>query len=96
MASTKGEGDEIELKLDNNKAVNHVILMEAIEHGEKVRKYMLKGKSDNGQWVNLSQGSCVGHKRIEKFDTQNLSSLKLFIEESAGKPEIRKFSAIHV
>ncbi len=47
----------------------------------------------DGNWILLSEGSCIGHKRIEIIDPITVSKVKLEILESIAKPKIKYFVA---
>ena len=66
-------------------------MSEDIAFGERVLKYKLKGLC-NGKWIQLSEGSCIGHKRIEHYPTHSLSVVKLEIEEAKDNPVIKSFA----
>jgi alpha-L-fucosidase len=88
LGLTKGRGNELVVDFDSPQLVNYVVLQEDISNGERVREYNLYGK-DNGQWQMVSQGSCIGHKRIETLRGVKYSAIKLEIIKSEGKPDIR-------
>ena len=88
---TSGKGNELVITFDKPTSVNRVILQEDIANGERVLKYTLKGQM-NGEWVDLTTGSCIGHKHIERFDAQTLEAIKLTIEESKANPQIKNFA----
>ena len=70
LAETSGQGDAVVLKLDKPTLINHVILMEQIAEGERVRDYVVDGLA-GGAWKELAKGSCIGHKHIAQFaDTE--------------------------
>ena len=73
-------------------SIRTIIIQEDITKGERVRKYQVKGKKD-GNWILLSEGSCIGHKRIEIIDPITVSKVKLEILESIAKPKIKFFAA---
>lgn len=75
--------------------VNQLVLMENIEHGERVREFTVHGKTAAG-WKDLCRGSCTGHKYISKFEGVEVLSLRLEISRSLGEPQIREFSAYHL
>ena len=89
LGSTKGKGNELIIDFESPKTVHYVVIQEDISKGERVREYKLYGKKD-GKWELLSEGSCIGHKRIEVIKNRNLSAIKLVIKKSEGKPQIRK------
>ena len=92
IASTSGTGKKIILKLDGKQKIKQLILMEDIEHGERIREFTIQGKTARG-WKDLCEGSCVGHKYIARFEGVEVSSLRLIVNKSLKEPVIRKFSA---
>jgi alpha-L-fucosidase len=88
LGSTKGKGNEFIIDFDSPQLVNYVVMQEDISNGEKVREYNLYGK-ENGEWNMVSQGSCIGHKRIEALRGVKYSAVKLEIIKSEGKPDMR-------
>jgi alpha-L-fucosidase len=95
LASTKGEGKVLELKLKESLPVNHVLIQEDIAKGERIRNYEIEGYS-GGRWITLANGESIGNKRIEKFDTIKLSRLRIKIIDSDGLAQIKDFSAYFV
>lgn len=88
---TSGKGSKFILNFDKPTNVNRVIIQENIAKGERVLKYLLKGKKGE-KWIELSSGSNIGHKRIERFDAITLDAIKLEIITSKNKPDITNFS----
>ena len=91
IAQTSGKGSEYMIELESDKPLNHVVIQEDIAHGERIRNYTVEGMV-NGRWQEICTGSCIGHKRIEQFQTQNCSAVKLIINESVKLPIIKNFS----
>lgn len=94
LATTSGVGDKYTLNLRGNKKINQIVLMEDISKGERVRKFVLEGKTKSG-WQILFEGSCIGHKFIHRFDEMEASSVRLKISESKGEAQIRNFSVFN-
>ncbi|MFV0375763.1 MAG: alpha-L-fucosidase [Mangrovibacterium sp.] len=94
-ATTSGQGEELILKLPEKQKVNQVVLMEDIARGERVRKFVLEGKTQKG-WQTIFEGSCIGHKFIHRFDDLEVSALRLKIPASKGEPQILDFTAFYV
>lgn len=91
IAQTEGEGDTITLSFEGETEVNHVIVMEAIAEGERVRAYVLEAEQQ-GQWVELVKGSAIGHKKIDRFATVRTKQLRLRVTASVETPLIRGFA----
>lgn len=95
LGQTSGEGTELLLTLERNQPVNHVIIMEDIAHGERVREYVIEAYSQ-GDWKELVRGSAIGHKKIDRFDTIETDLLRVIFLSSVDKPMIRSLAAYHV
>ncbi|MCY2931045.1 MAG: alpha-L-fucosidase [Planctomycetota bacterium] len=91
LAQTAGEGSELELSLGKSQKIDHVMLMEEIIEGERVRRYVVEGKV-GPSWQKIGGGSCIGHKRIERVTPVEVSAVRLRVLESIGKPLIRKLA----
>lgn len=87
--STSGKGNNYEIRFSTPQSVNHIVIMEDISKGERVRQYKLFGM-ENGVWKPLSEGSCIGHKRIETLKGEKFSAIRMEIAKSDGQPVIKK------
>jgi len=95
LAGTGGEGASVELALPKDSGpVNQIVLMERIEHGERVRDFSLEAFAD-GEWREIYKGSCIGHKHIVRFPELCAGKLRLSVTKAAAKPLIRDFSAFY-
>jgi len=92
VAETEGQGDLSELSFDESLVIDHVIIMENILEGERIRKYVIEGLID-GNWQKISEGSAVGHKKIDRFEPVKVTKIRLRVLESKMDPIIRKFAA---
>jgi alpha-L-fucosidase len=92
VGETRGTGSGIELRLRAPATVDHVILQEDLAAGERVREYRLTGRS-GGSWVPLSEGTAIGHKRIQPVPPARLDAIRLEVTRSAAPPRIRRFAA---
>lgn len=91
LRSVSGKGTEYVVQLDEPASVDRVIIQEDITQGEHVLEYKLQGFSD-GKWIELAQGSNIGHKHIDIFDPVELEKIKLEVVKSKAEPIIRNFS----
>jgi len=92
LAETKGTGKVLELGLRQPARIDHVILMEDIAHGERVRKYVVEGLIAGGEWKQLCAGVSIGHKRIQKFDRIEVAKVRFHATESVAEPRIRRMA----
>jgi len=95
IATTFGTGEKIDLELPKKQKVNQIVLMEDISKGERVRQFVLEGKTTKG-WQTIFEGSCIGHKFIHRFDALVVSAIRLQIPESQGEPQIQELSVYSV
>ena len=91
VAVTEGEGESIELATPRPNRIDHVSIMEQIEHGERVREYEIEGLVGADRWNLLCKGTCIGHRRIQRFEPVEVSKLRLRITKSVAPPIIRRF-----
>ena len=89
VGETSGEGRLLELRLPGPRLVDHVVLMEDIAHGERVRKYEVQGRVGE-EWRPLCDGQSIGHKRIQEFPPVEVSAVRLRVRSSVEVPLIRK------
>ncbi len=92
LAKTQGEGRTMTLSLPEGGKANMLVIMEDIACGERVRKYTVEALVGD-KWKQIWGGTCVGHKRIERFVPLKAIEIRLNIMESVGTPKIKEFSA---
>lgn len=95
LAETSGRGNLLELALEKPATIDHVVIMEQITEGERIRKYLVEGLV-GGQWKPLCSGQSVGHKRIERFAPAEVARIRLRTTESVAEPVIRKLAAYSI
>lgn len=96
LASVSGKGNSIVIDLDKPRAIDRIVIQEDISLGERVLEYQVEGLCADGTWTTLSNGTNIGHKRIDTFSPIEVSALKLQVKKSKGKPAIRNFSVFEV
>lgn len=85
-----GKGNSLTLKLHEPMTIDRIILQEDISKGERVLAYKVSGFHD-GKWIDLCEGTNIGHKRIQKFSPQTLTKVKLEVTQAKAKPYISHF-----
>lgn len=91
LASKAGQTDCISIEFGIFKEINHAVIMEDLNYGERVREYTISGKTNEG-WTKICEGTCIGHKRIENFNNINVSEVKIEFDKYSEPPVIRDFS----
>lgn len=94
LAETRGQGNRIALPFGASQAVDHVVSMEDITLGERIREYVIEGH-ENGLWVELLKGTAVGHKKIDAFAPRTVSALRFRALRSTAAPVLRRLAAYH-
>jgi alpha-L-fucosidase len=85
-------GTSVRLNLDSDATFDTVVLQEQIEHGERVRAYVLEVLRD-GEWQRIAEGTCIGHKRIQRFpEACSGDAVRLRVTDSRGEPHLRSFA----
>lgn len=82
----------VEIALARPAPLDHVVLQEHIELGQRVQSWSLEALVD-GNWTEIFRGTTIGSKRIANFPTINTDTLRLTIQRSAACPAIDSLSA---
>jgi alpha-L-fucosidase len=96
LASTKGNGMTLDLKLSDAQTVDHLQLREDIRKGERVREFVVEGCGVDGNWRTLLRGTQIGARQLVPLPATKLTGLRLKVEKSIGQPVIRDFSVFDV
>jgi alpha-L-fucosidase len=91
IAETSGKGKLVELDLGWTARIDHVITMENIAEGERVREYVIEGLV-SGQWKELCRGSSIGYKKIDQFNPTEVSKVHVRVVKSVAEPQVRKLA----
>lgn len=91
IATTQGRGSEVTLTLPDIQRVDRVVIQEEISQGERIRAYTLEGLV-GGDWIGLGEGSCVGHKHIQRIEPAEIAGLRLRVSRSVDTPIIQKLA----
>lgn len=92
LAETSGRGNEVTLDLGRARLIDHVVVMEDIAQGQRVRRYEIEGQIGN-RWVRLASGRSIGHKAIHRVGPVRVSKVRLRVSEAAAEPVVRSLRA---
>jgi len=95
IAKASGSGRELTILFDQLTIINHLIIQEDLEKGQRVRHYFVECLI-NGAWEKILEGSSIGQKRIESFDDKSAEGIRLEIPGSTSVPQIANFAAYHI
>jgi alpha-L-fucosidase len=90
VAESSGHGDEVGLHAATPFDV--VDLSEQIEHGERIRRYIVEVRTGMGDWVPIAQGTCVGQRRIHRLERPTAGEARLRVTASVGPPVLRRIA----
>ncbi len=95
VASTSGNGEVQEIKMEKPTEIDHVVIQEDIVFGERVREYAVEGKTGEN-WIELATGISIGYKRIERFDAVELSAVRVRFTKFSYPPVIKNLALYFV
>jgi len=92
LADAAGEGETVKLKLPQPTRIDHVVIMEDIAEGERVRAYQVEGRGNAGNWRMLCAGQLIGHRRIQRLQPVEIAAIRFRATASTATPIIRKLA----
>jgi alpha-L-fucosidase len=95
IASTSGNGEMLEIKMEKPTIIDHVVIQEDIVFGERVREYVLEGQSGD-KWIKLAAGISIGYKRIERFDAVEVNAVRIRFTKFSYPPVIKNLAVYFV
>jgi len=95
LAEARGRDRELAVRLSPPAVVDHVVSMEDLAGGERVRQYVVEGLS-GGRWTELCAGSAIGHKKIDAFAPVQVEAVRLRVTERVGSPFLRRLAVYRV
>jgi alpha-L-fucosidase len=96
LAATAGDGDTVEVRLRQPAKVDHVVVMEQIADGERVRQYRLEGLVGPDRWRFLAEGASIGHKHIDRFAPVEVAAVRLRVLRATAPARIRRLAAYYL
>lgn len=94
VGTASGTGNVCELNFAAPEQIDHIVICEDIQYGERIRAYEVSG-FDGTNWIKLCSGTAVGHKRIERVEPVTLHKLRLHVLKAAAEPQFASFSAYY-
>jgi alpha-L-fucosidase len=92
LAETRGAGRQLRLDLPRPAKIDHLVTMEDIAGGERVRAYAAEALVAGDTWTKLGEGKSIGHKRIHRFDPVEAAAVRLSVSEATAEPTIRSLA----
>lgn len=75
----------IEIAFEQLQNIQYVIIQEPIQLGQRIKAFNLEVLHD-GSWVEIAQGTTVGHKRILAADPVKTQKLRINIRDAKAAP----------
>jgi len=72
-----------EIESGRGATVSIAELREDITQGQSVARYRLNGRVD-GSWRELSNGTTIGYKKLDRFDPVNVTAVRVEVEDAFG------------
>lgn len=95
LKQTSGEGEILEIHFKKPVALNHVILQEELNKGQRVIAYIIEGYNLD-KWTKLYEGSSVGNKKIDNFNTIKVEKIRVRFLKFKSLPQIKKFAVYNI
>jgi alpha-L-fucosidase len=92
VAETSGAGETLTLELPHRGWVDHLVLMEDLAGGERVRRFVVEARAGGG-FIPIGGGTAIGHERILPIRRAEVDAVRVRIVESVGEPRLRRVAA---
>ncbi len=87
-------GDSREFNLLPGEAINTVMLQEEIMKGQRVESFTVEGLVGD-EWIELTESTTIGYKRLVKFDAVNATKLRVTINSTRDIANINNVGAYY-
>lgn len=91
VAETTGRGQRVELDLKGKRRIDHVVTMEEIAEGQRVREYRIEGLVE-GAWKELVRGTSIGQKKIDVVRPVEVTKIRWTATAAEAPPLIRRLA----
>lgn len=92
VAMVRDSWGGVELNLGKPTQIDHIVTMEDISEGQRIREYVIEADLDGG-WKEIIRGSSIGHKKIDQVKPLSAKRVRLRCLEAFAEPvKIRSFA----
>lgn len=91
LGETSANDTTATIVMKKPQSISRYLIQEDISQGERVREYCIEAFV-NGKWVEVDNGTSVGHKRLGAFDTVVTDRVRLRVLKSVVEPIILRFA----
>lgn len=96
VAGTSGHGDTLLVEGSVPEPIGRCVISEDIRAGERIRKFRIEARMQDGMWKTVYFGTSVGHKHIAVFDNPvEATAFRLVVDSRRATPRIAEFSIFH-
>ena len=96
LGETKGRGLVHTIRFDEPTKIDQFMIMEDYRQGHRIREFVVEVRTADGNWIELSNGTAVGRKRIVIFEPVEVTAVSLRITKNVNEPIIRDFKLYFV
>jgi alpha-L-fucosidase len=83
-----------EVDLGRPTPFNIALIQEDIRQGQHVSRYQIEARTEAG-WTPVSQGTTIGHKKMDRFPVVTADRIRLTILESDEPPHLSRLALFH-
>ena len=80
----------VEFDLGGLRRFNVCLLQEPIQLGQRVKQYRIEAETPSG-WTTVSEGTTIGYKKLDRFQTVEARRVRLQILDARGCPLLANF-----
>ena len=84
---TSSRTAEFVIELPRTASTSVIRLGENIARGQVVAAYRIDGAGDDGVWKQISQGTTIGHAKLDRVGRLSLRRLRVTIDDAVAEPE---------
>ena len=96
LKKTGGKGRSLDLRFSKAVNINHVVLQEDLEKGQRILAFNIEGLDRNDNWRLLYEGTSVGSMKICYFNQVPLRRIKVQFTNVKAEPQITNFAVYDI